>query len=430
MAVEEITKEVETTEEVQEAQELQESQEVETFVGNKDVNPDQNPFTPEFEAAIEKYGYSEEKINELITVDPSVVMTQEQIMEADKKAEEDEKNEDTKEGDEKPDEGEDDRNEDESVKKFFEETKISKEEYEGLNEEAQKYITEKYESQSGPNEEVIAIKKEFEEHKKNTNAIFEDPLIQTRINEIQEGKAYLPKSIPMLSSDEYEKIQSAESVKECNEIIDKIVNSRVQPHVSNAWVTLENKNYQKQEQEKCEKLLISIGEIDKEFEVGAKNFKEIENDPQKMEAYNNGLGKIVNYLQEKGETWTSINKKTPKEILAMYNISTGRDQKVFKEVEKQTKKKLFEVLKNPTVAKDKQSRKAKTMKAGANSKGYPTGTGGLAGLDRSTLVEQVANGDTAEYDRLGEYAAATADKKQIDYLKGVWSDAIYLRNKK
>ena len=408
-----------------------------TYIGSKELNPNQHPFTPEFEKEVEKHKYSNEKIDELISVDPSIIMTNEQIEEVDKKAEkdeidkntDDEQNQDDKDIDDKNKDDQSNKEEAQDVEDFYNTTKLTKEEFDNLSDDAQKYIVEKYENQHSENEKVNAVKEEFDSYKNSVNTILEDPYIKIRMQEKQEGREYLPKQINTLSSEEYNNIIDAETPEECNEIINKIINKRVEPHVKNAWNKLESDNNLKQEKTNCEKLLLSIGELDDEFYVDAKSFDEISGNPKKLERYNQGLSKIVDYLKEKGENWSSINKKTAKEILAAYNIYSGRDQKILKKVEEQTKRSLLERLKNPTIAKDAQSRKAKTMKNGAGSKGYSGNGGrGLSGnLDRDTLVEQVAKGDVAEYNRLGDYAAATGNQEQIDFLKGVHADALVYR---
>ena len=422
----------ETPVEVQE-----EDQNNDVYVGSKELNPNQHPFTPEFEQEVEKHKYSNEKIDELISVDPSIIMTNEQIEEVDKKSEEEEMNENTDNEQNQDDRKDDDKNKDEQsnkeetqdVEDFYNTTKITKEQFENLSDDAQKYIVEKYENQHSENEKTNAVKVEFDSYKESVNTILEDPYIKIRMQEKQEGREYLPKQINTLSSEEYNSIIDAETPEECNEIINKIVNNRVEPYVKNAWNKLESENILKQEKGNCEKVLLSIGELDDEFYVDAKSFDEISGNPKKLERYNQGLSKIVDYLKEKGENWSSINKKTAKEILAAYNIYSGRDQKILKKVEEQTKRSLLERLKNPTIAKDAQSRKAKTMKNGAGSKGYSGngGRGSSGNLDRDTLVEQVAKGDVAEYNRLGDYAAATANQELIDSLKGVYADALVYR---
>lgn len=429
--------EVQNETQVEETTVQDEVQDENMYVGSKELNPDQHPFTPEFEHEVEKHKYSNEKIDEFITVDPSIIMTNEQIEELDKKSEEmeisentdDEQNQDDKEVKDKKEDEQSNKDNDQDIENFYKETKITKEEFNNLNEDAQKYIVEKFEKQDSGNEQLNSLKTEYDEYKNNINTILEDPYIKTRIQEKQDNRDYLPKQINTLTENEYEQIQNAESVEDCNKIIDKIVNDRVEPHVKNTWVKIENENHLKQEKTNCEKLLLSIGELDKEFKIDVKSFGEIPNNPKVMEKYNNGLGKIVQYLQDKGENWSSINRKSAKEILAMYNIFTGRDQKILKEVEENTKKSLLKRLQNPTIAKDAQSRKAKTMKNGAGSKGYSGNGGrGLSGnLDRDTLVQQVAKGDVAEYNRLGDYAAATANQEQIDFLNGVYSDAMVYR---
>ncbi len=392
----------------------------EQYYGSKELNPDNKPLNIH---NIDKY--SKEQIDNFIMADPVGVFE-----ERPKEEKKQDKPEDTK--DEKKDaevvkdvDKVDNENIDEDLDKFLGDSSLTKDEFVALNDAAKEKIIDKFVESSNSTDEAAKVKTDFDSYKQSIDNLLQDPIMSARYKEKTTGQTYIPKSIPVLTREENDKIDNAE-YEDRDKIINELVQARVSPIVQKIFTEKEQLQKTTETQKAAFKVLKGIGEIDPEFSVDEADLEKINSSHKDWGKYQSGLSKIISYAKEKGENFATLSKKTSKEILAAYNAATGRSDDVLKKVANDTKKKILDKFKNPSKAEDGVMRKAKTLKGNSHSKGRSLR--GAGSVDRESLVEQIMNGETDTYDVLAEQAAGDAEKTK--YYSSILKEANYRRYNK
>ena len=381
------------------------------YVGNDEFNPDQRPLT------IDTSQYSKEQVDEFIEMDRSIVMTDEQYEahKEEKKLEselvedtdiKDDKVDDDEKGKKKEDDSKTDEivDDDEDVKAFYETTKMTSEEFKGLRKEVQEAITSKFDSEVDieSHEKYVGLKKEHNELKESVEGFQKDPLVAARIEELRTGNSYVAKSIPPLSQPERIGIREALDDGD-DKLVEKLIDEAVQKKAVSA-IKIERSISDHQAavskaQQDSWQTLKKLGEIDKTYALGETELQKLNDKHPEWEKFQNGLGKIVQYIQKKEMSHGDVARFGAKELLAAYKAASGLDQIEKKKIADNAKGSLLKKLLNPKQAKDGK-RVAKSLKSG-KQKVDVTGKS----INKQMLVEQFANGDTVEFQKLQDRSA-------------------------
>lgn len=419
-------------------------QEAVGYRGSKELNPEQRPLE-----MINKDQYSNEQIDNMLLTSPEIIMTDEQIKEQEEFVAEQEKEEKDAENnepkdDEKPEEKIEENNEtgdkkepgsgepstegktegNKDILEFYKSTGLTQNEFDSLNEAAQESIVNLYDGKKDNTGETEKVRNEFSQYKQSINKTFEDSYISARLREMQNGETLIPKSIPSLTNEEYEAVISAEDTALADKAITDIINKRIEPFVKNSWSQHEKNFINQQNQNKTYKILNEIGKVDTEFAFDGDISGMNEQHP-KFGEFQNTIGKITNYLIQKGENFATISRKEPKEILAAYNTATGRSDARDKQIASNVRKELLSNLRNPRKAVDGQT-KAKTVRSSVKPGHSRTNAGNLS---KENIVKQMLDGDFNYYENvLGP--RAEGDQKLTTFMQVIWNEYTKQENMK
>jgi hypothetical protein len=397
------------------------------YRGSVEVNPEQRPLRK-----MDLSGYTKEDIDELLS-DPDskdLLMSDEEIAALKAKAEEEnpeEKKDEKAEG--KPEAGDkketkaDAHNEvDESVKSFLNSIGLQKEEYDQIPDALKDKLVENFiKSVEGKEGAPAEEPEEIKVLKESYETLQKDPIVAARIKELQTGHNYVARDLAPVSNTELQQIDSAlneGNATKAAQLINNMIRTRAKVAVDlERSVYTENEVRQKLEQEAIG-TLYKLGEIDKRLALEEKDFRNIDPKHKEYDKFQNGLGKVVSFIRQKGLTLNLIKELGPDMLYTMYSKESGWDKERDKTIAKVTKENLLKALKSPKVAQE--------LKPIATGSAKPNSRG-LGGYNRTDLVKELAAGKAENFIRLQKQAED--DPKMVNILSAIQADALAIMRK-
>ncbi len=395
-------------------QQAQQDNDFESYMGSEKVNPEKRPLKK-----FDRTGMTEKEIDDLIELEGENMFLPKDKIET--------KTELEKKDDKKPEET---KKEDQDKKvpeadfdgaKFLQTTGLTEEEFAQIPESLQEKLVSNYSKNSAApveqSEQYIALKTDFDKQKEEVAAFLEDPYVAARLEEIQTGQKYIAESLPPITNAELKDLQSAQTIEELEEKLNKYIESRAEVAINRERTISDRKAYVKKTMIKASSVLSEVSKLDPRLtgNIKAENWNDIKPGHPDYAEFQKGPKKIVDYCIEKNIKIDAIANMTPKELYAAIAAKEGwdkvRDVNIAKNAEKKFLLKIKEL-----------NKQAKTVDTGRRSAAPVSGTASQTGDgSRESLVKQLASGDRGTFDRL--LSAADGNPVELDRLESIAREA-------
>lgn len=398
-----------------------------TYIGSKDVNPEQKPLR-----VFDRDGLTKEDIDEFIAeTGEELFLSHEEIAAlADKEKEAADKTDDK--GDKGPEnkEGKDtegDKEEKDKVETdeefdeedFLKVTGLTKEGFAGVPEEAQDKIIELYQSKGNADvlqsEQYIELKSRQDKLTGDVKNLLSDPVVSARVEELNTGERYVARDLPPITNDEINRLKQAETVEVFETELNRMIESRAKEAISRERIIRDRDDMNVRENIKASGVMAKVAAMDKRLggEVDIDNWDDMNPDHPQYKKFMKGEKKIVDFCTKNGLKNTNISKMSPKALYAAIAADEGwTKQKEDKIAQSSVKKFLKSIREGHTQAKSvsqgKRSGSSKSKMRLSTDESY------------DSMVEKLASGDTAyreSFRRLLD--AADGDPKRLDFLESV-----------
>lgn len=389
---------------------------ISSYLGSEHVNPDKKPLK-----SFDRTGMSKEEIDDFIMVNGAdVFLSPEEIakkIDAEKEIKSEEKLEKEPEqakADKKPEDVEFD----EDV--FLKSNGLSREEFAQIPESIQEKLANSYVNPEATtieqNEQYVSLKTNYDKLSTDVEALLDDPYVAARVEELKTGKQYIPESLPPITKSELQEIQSAQTVEEFENAINKYIQERAEPAVKKLISVYEQKEYDRKMFAEASSVMSEVMKLDPRLKanVTEKDWSKLNANHPQWKEFNKGPIKIAQYVLDKGFKHHQIAKMTPQEIYAAIAAKEGwQKEKEGKIAKNSVKAFLASYKKNATQAKSvSEGRRSSAPMSKENSMGD----------SRESLVKQLASGDRSSFERM--LAAADGNPDELDRLESIQYEAI------
>jgi hypothetical protein len=352
------------------------------YMGSKAVNPDALPLR-EFD----RTGMSEEDIDKMLEVsEGSLFLSPEELAAKNKEPKAPEAEEPEAKETKAPQ-----ATDDPDVAAFVEKTGVTKEEFAKLPAKIQERLVDSF---VATNEVAMAkaeYEKKVEENAEQIAVLMEDPVIAARIEERNSNKRYVASQLMPATEEEltaFDNAIAADNKQEARRLLDKMINDRAKEAVALERSVVETHATRKTLENKIwTDVIKKVGDLDPRLKIESERFDKLSKaDTDKL----NGKDGILTYCRERGFTLAQIAKMSSEELYGAYSKKMGWDKKRDVEIYKKGRVDLLKALKNPTTAK--------TLDTGTRSS-IPTRGNANAGIDRKSLISEMADGNFDNYNR-------------------------------
>lgn len=378
-------------------------QEPTKYWGSKELNPEGRPLKVDIsEMTRDEVDFA------IVDGGPEIFMSDEEIAQANAKKEKKDEKQDKKEPDgEKKDPEKDlkdktngDEPGDVDPTQFLEKLGLKQEEFAALPEKVQERLVDNHVAGNDNNEKAEQLQREFDQHRADTETIYNDPVIAARIQELQDGRRYVAKSLPPIKADEVQKLDELltdDKTSEAIEYINKIIAERAREAVA-IERQISDSNYAKKElQKQVTGLFKELGQVDKRLKIeGVENFAELRpGHPKWAEWERSALRELKDYCVRRNWSMQHIVDMGKDELLSAFSAHKGWQKERDTNIIKTTKEAMLKALLNPKPV-------AKGLPANASrNQGSQDMT---AGFDRGALKAELiaGRGRSQSYERMLE----------------------------
>ncbi len=414
---------------------------LESYVGSKDVNPDQRPLKKFDRSAFR----SKEEIDRFVSeAGKELIMTDEEIAAA-RKAEKEKKAADGKK--DKESEGKDgtgdkekkatDRDEkgkfkkgdkdeekpidDEASLEFFKTTGIDEKEFSALPEKIQEKLVEGYSKgfeTTGKNSE---LETKHGELKSQLDNLVKDSVIAARLEEIASGKNFVARDLPVPTGEEIESLMEAAADKAgFQKALVEFMASKAADVISVERSVIESKARREKMESDAMAVISEMAQKEKRIGITESDLSKINKEHAEYEAWKGEKG-LFNFFKKHKLSLVQIKEMGTEKLLAILAKDRGwdkeRDQKVFQQGAKALLQKIRDA-----------ASKARTIDMGKKS-AQPGADKNSRGYDRTSLVSEIAAGTSKNWERLMEQADHRGDAKAINELVAIREEAMAERRK-
>lgn len=394
---------------------------ISTYLGSKEVNPEQRPLKN-----FDRTGMSKENIDMMVEAAGSEIMlSDETIAELAKKEKETDKKDETTSEDNDDDKKTDgDDSEDDPVKKFYEKSGITEEEFGALPEKVQEKVASLFDTPAEDDkspEIIAAAQKKTAGLQKVIDAMLDNSTIAAAVEEMKTGKQYLAKELPAVTRAELKTlIEVSGNDEQFETAINELLVSKGESVIGAERSVAEKRFQVKQLEKDAMKIVLDI--MKKEPRLATKETDLLKIDENHAEYDNlHGENGIMGILKRSGYSLKKIVDWGADRALNDISYARGWHNDKFKNAEKNGQKKLIEKIRE-------QAKSAKGLDLTRKSAHTEPSKDG--GYDRDSLVNSIASGDTDLWNKLIEEAGSNADAERVAELNIMYAEGLKKRKDK
>ena len=306
------------------------------------------------------------------------------------------------------------------VEKFVEDLGLTIDEFQALPEKVQEKLVAE-ESPTDVYEQRYT--KLSEEHTGLLNDVVKlknDPVIAARIEEFNSGKMYVARDIPPVSSKEADSLLTlADNKDEFVQAINELITAKAKEVLTIERGVLDRNTKKRERETKAAQVLQDV--INKEARIGIteKDITKIadESHPEYDKLF--GAGSLMEMLKRKKYSPAQIIEKGADEILEEYAKTKGWDKERISKIVKKEKQSLLAKLRD-------FKKVARTLDIGKKSI-VPDTSVSNQGFDKQSLIAEIASGKTATWSKLLSQYGDQGDQGMIAQLNDIYEKGMSQR---
>ena len=385
------------------------------YVGSEAVNPDQRPLR---DIDLADFGSKEELDKFIMEYGEEIFLTDEEIAERDGKKKEEKKPEDDDDEQEddpapkKEEKEEEPETPDEDAQEFLKEVGLTAEEFGKLPEKVQERLAEGFSGNAEISTKASEFEAKYNELRKATEQLEQDPTIAARLEELASGKNYTAKDLPTPSKEELEKLMDAALDEgDFQKALNEYIASKAEQVIKVERSVAERKAAEKQLEQDATKVIQEM--VEKEKRIGIK-----EKNPDKIFGHDAWKGDdgLLNFFKKHNFTMAHIRDMGADKLLTLLSVDRGWDKEREKKIHKQGATSLLQKI------REAQS-KARTIDMGKKS-ALPKSGRDSGGYDRNSLIADIASGTSNNWEKLLERADQIGDRKTVNDLVAIREEAM------
>lgn len=385
----------------------QNADDINTYIGSKEVNPDQLPLK-KFDRSF--YTTKEE-------IDAFIKETGKDLFLQKQQQAEEEQPDKNKDKDGKYEEGgkEDAEADEKAADEFLKDIGITKEVFLSLPEKAQERLVAEQTDNGNKSAEYESISKKHTELVSEIKELRKDPVIAARLEEKRTGKEYVARDLPAITKNEVNKlIELSDDSEEFSTAINELITKKAHDVLKIERGIVERMAKKEQAENEAAKILQSVIDKEPRFGITEKDITKIDEDHPE---YDKLFGKdgIMEELKKRRYSPLQLIAKGADELLREIATSKGWDKEDQKKVYKNGQKSILDTLRKAKTV-------ARTLEVGKKSLGKNVDSS--RGFDRDTLISDIASGKTTQWLKLVSEAENRGDMKTVAQLTAMYDDAL------
>jgi hypothetical protein len=401
--------------------------ELDTYLGSKNVNPDQRPLKnfdrKAFSSKEEMDRFIEEAGAELIMSDEDIAAMSKAKKDAEaKKKPEEKETERDESGKFKKKDASEEVTDEEAIKGFYEKLAITEEEFIALPEKVQELLAESHTKEDDVSKKVTEVEGRYQELNTTVDTLKKDPVIAARLEELATGKQYIARELSQPSRDEISSLMEAAT----DEASFKQALAEFMVAKAEEVITVERSVIEKHAaKEKLENEAMAVVQemikTEKRIGITETDLKNIDDKHKEYDAWKGEKG-LLKFFQKHRISLAQIKDIGAEKLLLLLAKDKGWDKERDSKIYQQGAKSLIAKIRE---AKDK----ARSIDMGKKS-GLPNSDKSTGGYNRESLVADIASGTLTQWEKLLERADQVGDRKMMHDLNSIYDEAVRVRRQK
>jgi hypothetical protein len=400
--------------------------ELDTYIGSKDVNPEQRPLK-KFDRSMYK---SKEDIDQFIKfsdghlfmdkVDKKDIKT-DNVSKIDTKDDKKPVSKDVKDGVQRAEKGKEIEGEI-KPEDFLKEIEMTLEQFQALPPKVQERLTET----NTESPEIDAKYKKLEDtHSKligDINELKKDPVIAARLEERATGKNFVARELPPVSVKEARGLaELAGDPEQFETELNALIIQKAHDVLKIERGVVERAAVKAEREAKAAQVLQKIFEIEPRLGITEKDVNKLadESHPEHEKLF--GKGGLMEMLSKKRYSPMQLIEKGPEELIREFAASKGWDKERDDKLVKKGKQALLENLRNA-------GKVARTLDVGKKVMAQKSVDSGN-GFDRETLISEIASGRSGNWQKLITDAGDRGKNDMVAQLTEIYEEGLRQRTK-